>query len=145
MQFYTAPKLELSEDEVFVFGANLQGFHGAGAAGYATFHEFGNLWRKYNYNNSFPGGSGADKRGNAEASESIQCSSAKRGKGAERQMTKEQMKFPKIATRLEVIAQENGRSIEEAKKIAASAVKAGEVVKEIATRLEGGGVYYRLR
>lgn len=49
MQFYTAPKLELSEDEVFVFGANLQGFHGAGAAGYATFHEFGNLWRKYNY------------------------------------------------------------------------------------------------
>lgn len=53
------------------------------------------------------------------------------------------MKFPKIATRLSVIAQENDLSIEEAKKIAEAAVKAGQVVKEVATRLEGGGVYYR--
>lgn len=53
------------------------------------------------------------------------------------------MKFPKIATRLSVIAKENDLSIEEAKKIAEAAVKAGQVVKEVATRLEGGGVYYR--
>jgi len=39
----------LEQNEVFVFGSNLNGFHGAGAAGYATFNEFGNLWRKYNY------------------------------------------------------------------------------------------------
>lgn len=44
---------------------------------------------------------------------------------------------------MSVIAQENDLSIEEAKKIAEAAVKAGQVVKEVATRLEGGGVYYR--
>lgn len=34
---------------VFVFGSNLDGFHGAGSAGYASFNESGNVWRKYNY------------------------------------------------------------------------------------------------
>ena len=49
VQTYKSPKLTLSEDEVFVFGANNQGFHGGGAAGWATFNETGNVWRKYNY------------------------------------------------------------------------------------------------
>jgi len=39
----------LKDDEVFVFGANSEGFSGAGAAGYATFGESGNVWRKYEY------------------------------------------------------------------------------------------------
>lgn len=39
----------LSDDEVFVFGANLQGFHGAGSAGFASFGESGNVWRKHDY------------------------------------------------------------------------------------------------
>ena len=40
----------LNSDEVFVFGSNLQGFHGAGAAGFATFGVPGNQWRKLGYN-----------------------------------------------------------------------------------------------
>jgi hypothetical protein len=40
----------LKHNEVFVFGCNKQGFHGAGAAGYATFGETGNVWRKHRYN-----------------------------------------------------------------------------------------------
>ena len=40
----------LQANEVFVFGSNLHGFHGAGSAGYASFGVSGNLWRKYNYN-----------------------------------------------------------------------------------------------
>lgn len=40
---------ELKENEVMVFGANQDGFHGAGMAGYASFGEFGNVWRKYEY------------------------------------------------------------------------------------------------
>lgn len=36
---------ELKENEVFVFGTNGSGFHGAGAAGYAMLHVQGNLWR----------------------------------------------------------------------------------------------------
>jgi hypothetical protein len=39
----------LKQNEVFVFGSNLTGFHGAGAAGYATFGEHGNVWRNHNY------------------------------------------------------------------------------------------------
>jgi hypothetical protein len=39
----------LKPNEVFVFGANLNGFHGAGAAGFATFGQPGNVWRKYGY------------------------------------------------------------------------------------------------
>ena len=40
---------QLKPNQVFVFGSNLQGFHGAGAAGYASFGEHGNVWRKHNY------------------------------------------------------------------------------------------------
>lgn len=46
---YKSPKLTLAEDEVFVYGANKDGFSGSGAAGYATFNEFGNVWREYGY------------------------------------------------------------------------------------------------
>ena len=41
----------LEPNQVFVFGSNLDGFHGAGSAGYASFNEAGNVWRKYNYGN----------------------------------------------------------------------------------------------
>lgn len=47
---YQSPKLTLAEDEVFVFGSNRDGgFHGCGAAGFASFGEFGNVWRKHQY------------------------------------------------------------------------------------------------
>jgi len=46
---YKSPKLTLADDEVFVFGANNSGFHAAGSAGYASFNEFGNVWRKHEY------------------------------------------------------------------------------------------------
>ena len=49
MLTYSGNITVLKENEVFVFGANLEGFSGAGSAGYATFGEFGNVWRKYNY------------------------------------------------------------------------------------------------
>lgn len=39
----------LKDNEVFVYGANLAGFSGAGSAGYASFNESGNVWRKHNY------------------------------------------------------------------------------------------------
>lgn len=49
MKTYSKIIIELKENEVFIFGSNYQGWHGAGAAGYATFGESGNVWRKYNY------------------------------------------------------------------------------------------------
>lgn len=39
----------LKPNEVFVFGANCQGFHGAGAAGFASFGVSGNRWREFGY------------------------------------------------------------------------------------------------
>ena len=39
----------LSDNEVMVFGSNLDGFHGAGAAGYASFGVSGNRWREFDY------------------------------------------------------------------------------------------------
>lgn len=42
---------KLKENQVFVFGSNLEGFHGAGAAGYASFGIFGNRWRDFDYAN----------------------------------------------------------------------------------------------
>lgn len=51
MKTYKGNILELKEDEVFVFGSNLSGFHGAGSAGFATFNESGNVWRKHGYQN----------------------------------------------------------------------------------------------
>lgn len=46
---YQSPKLTLAEDEVFQFGSNNDGFHGSGSAGFASFGESGNVWRKYEY------------------------------------------------------------------------------------------------
>ncbi len=48
---YKGSILKLESNEVFVFGSNLDGFHGAGAAGYASFNVFGNVWREFNYQN----------------------------------------------------------------------------------------------
>lgn len=42
---------ELGEGEVFVFGSNLDGFHGAGSAGFASFGVAGNQWRNFDYSN----------------------------------------------------------------------------------------------
>ena len=39
----------LAKNEIFVFGSNLGGFHGAGAAGYASFGVTGNQWRRFGY------------------------------------------------------------------------------------------------
>lgn len=39
----------LGANQVFVFGSNLQGFHGAGSAGYASFNVTGNHWREFGY------------------------------------------------------------------------------------------------
>ena len=49
MKTYSGIITRLADNEVFVFGANLQGFHGAGSAGYASFGESGNVWRKHGY------------------------------------------------------------------------------------------------
>lgn len=46
---YTGDVTKLEPNQVFVFGSNLNGFHGAGSAGYASFNEKGNIWRNYNY------------------------------------------------------------------------------------------------
>ncbi len=46
---YQSPKLTLAEDEVFQFGSNENGWHGAGSAGFASFGESGNVWRKHQY------------------------------------------------------------------------------------------------
>lgn len=39
----------LDPNQCFVFGSNRDGFHGAGAAGYASFGRHGNVWRDYDY------------------------------------------------------------------------------------------------
>lgn len=49
MKTYKGLITSLGPNEVFIFTSNYQGFHGAGSAGYATFGESGNVWRKYNY------------------------------------------------------------------------------------------------
>jgi hypothetical protein len=59
MKTYRGTIFHLDKDDVFVFGSNLDGFHGAGAAGYASFLESGNVWRKYNYHNKPYGWKGA--------------------------------------------------------------------------------------
>jgi len=40
---------KLEDNHVFVFGSNLQGFHGGGAAGFASFGIAGNNWRNIDY------------------------------------------------------------------------------------------------
>ena len=49
MKTFSGSVTVLADNEVFVFGANPQGFHGAGAAGFATFGQFGNRWREHGY------------------------------------------------------------------------------------------------
>lgn len=49
MKSYSEYITKLKDDEVFVFTSNRQGFHGAGSAGYASFGEFGNVWRNHDY------------------------------------------------------------------------------------------------
>ena len=49
MHPYASYISQLGEGEVFVFGSNLDGFHGAGSAGYATFNRDGNHWREFDY------------------------------------------------------------------------------------------------
>lgn len=46
---YKSPKTTLLDDEVFVFGANLQGFHAGGAAGFATSGDLKFDWRVHSY------------------------------------------------------------------------------------------------
>ena len=48
---YAGDITSLSDTEVFVFGANQSGFHGAGSAGYASFGVHGNRWREFDYGN----------------------------------------------------------------------------------------------
>lgn len=49
MNSYPSYITKLEKNEVFVFGSNLNGFSGAGSAGFASFNELGNVWRKYKY------------------------------------------------------------------------------------------------
>lgn len=46
---YKSPKVTLLDDEVFVWGANLQGFHAGGAAGWATSLDLNYNWRTAGY------------------------------------------------------------------------------------------------
>ena len=48
MNTYKGKISELGENQVFVFGSNLDGFHGGGAAGFASFGA-GVGWRDVNY------------------------------------------------------------------------------------------------
>lgn len=52
---YISEVNELKDDEVFVFGSNWAGFHGAGAAGFASFNKKGNIWRKEGYDKQADG------------------------------------------------------------------------------------------
>jgi hypothetical protein len=49
---------DIGARDVFVFGSNLQGFHGAGSAGFASFGVFGNHWREYEYDKKSNGWKG---------------------------------------------------------------------------------------
>lgn len=55
MKYYQGKIIKLKENQVFVFGANKQGFHGAGSAGYASFGISGNVWRQFDYANKTDG------------------------------------------------------------------------------------------
>jgi hypothetical protein len=46
---YTGIITRLEPNQVFVFGSNLTGFHGAGSAGFASFGVAGNKWRYFKY------------------------------------------------------------------------------------------------
>ena len=49
MQTYSGLITTLGPRDIFVFGSNLNGFHGAGSAGFATFGVHGNHWRDFDY------------------------------------------------------------------------------------------------
>ena len=49
MQTYSGIITHLDTKDIFTFGSNLNGFHGAGSAGFATFGVSGNRWRDFNY------------------------------------------------------------------------------------------------
>ena len=49
MHTYSGFITNLKNNEVFVFGSNFGGFHGAGAAGFASFGVTGNQWRRFGY------------------------------------------------------------------------------------------------
>lgn len=49
MKTYKGKIESLLPFQCMVFGANKLGFHGAGAAGFASFGVAGNVWREYNY------------------------------------------------------------------------------------------------
>jgi hypothetical protein len=51
MSTYDGPIAALLPNQVFVFGSNLDGFHGGGSAGYASFGMTGNVWRMLGYQN----------------------------------------------------------------------------------------------
>ena len=59
MKFIT----ELAENEVFVFGSNLSGFHGAGSAGFAMRGTTKNTWRTDQEFLNIKSGKNPDKRG----------------------------------------------------------------------------------
>lgn len=49
MKFYEKPMTILEKGDVFVFGSNKYGFHGAGAAAFASFGDFNAKWREFSY------------------------------------------------------------------------------------------------
>jgi len=49
MNFYEKYITSLNKNEVFQFGSNMQGFHGGGSAGFASFNKAGNHWREEKY------------------------------------------------------------------------------------------------
>lgn len=51
MKTYSGYITKLKDNQVFVFGSNLSGFHGAGSAGFASFGVTGNKWRDFDYGN----------------------------------------------------------------------------------------------
>jgi hypothetical protein len=49
LKTYKGHITKLEHNQVFVFGSNLSGFHGAGSAGFASFGVAGNHWREFDY------------------------------------------------------------------------------------------------
>ena len=61
-QSYGLKITAIKENQVLVFGSNMQGFHGAGAAGFASFgkdESWGNTWKAEGYDKQPPGWKGA--------------------------------------------------------------------------------------
>lgn len=58
MRTYKGYITDLKDNQVFVFGSNLDGFHGGGAAGFASFGVTGNKWRNFDYSSKPKGWKG---------------------------------------------------------------------------------------